>query len=138
MRLFGLKKEDIGAHSIRKGAATHHCNGGTCAPLSGSISLRLSWTTGVKDRYIQYNPAADAYCGRILSLLDQISINFSTLPPHPIKPIDFEQTLLAYPCTQNVDTLERVRQFSLASLLHHSNTILHSQAATFDLSHPYL
>src|SRR3989338_483531 len=123
MRLFGLKKEDIGAHSIRKGAATHHCNGGTCAPLSGSISLRLSWTTGVKDRYIQYNPAADAYCGRILSLLDQNSINFATLPPHTVSPIDFEMTLLAFPSTQSIESLELVRQFSLASLLHHRERI---------------
>jgi hypothetical protein len=124
MRLHGLKKLDIGAHSIRKGAATYLCNGGTCAPSYGSICIRLSWTMGVKDRYIQYNPAADAYCGRILSLLHQNSTQFATLPAHPASPIDFETTALAFPSTRNIESFELARQFFLCSFLHHAPSIL--------------
>jgi len=124
LRLYGLKKSDIGAHSIRKGAATYLCNGGTCAPSYGSICIRLSWTMGVKDRYIQYNPAADAYCGRILSLLHQNSTQFATLPPHPASPIDFETTSLSFPATRKIDSFELVRQFLLSSFLHHAPSIL--------------
>jgi hypothetical protein len=60
----GAKREDIGSHSCRKGAATHVLSlpGG---PSSVSVFLRAGWTLGnVKDRYIHEGDGADQLCGR--------------------------------------------------------------------------
>ena len=123
LRFHSLTAADIGAHSIRKGAATHLANGSTAAPSFSSICIRLSWSMGVKDRYLHYNYAMDAYCGRILALLDQNSYKFAALPPHTLSPIDFAVTQNSFPSTRSVGTLEQVRQYMTACLLHHAAAI---------------
>jgi hypothetical protein len=119
----GLKSSDIGAHSIRKGAATFIANGSTAGPPYAAICIRLSWSMGVKDRYLHYNYATDAYCARILAGLDQNSIKFARLPAHTVIPIDFDVTRNSFPSCIRIDTLEPVRQFMLASLLYCSDSI---------------
>ena len=123
LRFNGLKASDIGAHSIRKGAATFLANGSTAGPPYAAICIRMSWSMGVKDRYLHYNYASDAFCGRILAGLDQNSINFAKLPAHTLSPIDFILTRNCFPSTVRLDTLEPVRQFMLSALLHASTTI---------------
>lgn len=123
LRLHGLSASDIGAHSIRKGAATYLANGSTASPSYSSICIRLSWSMGVKDRYLHYNYAADAYCGRILAGLDQNSTKFATLPAHTLTPLDFILTQNSFPSTEQLPTLEPVRQFMVACLLHGSQAI---------------
>ena len=118
LRFNGLKASDIGAHSIRKGAATFLANGSTAGPPYAAICIRMSWSMGVKDRYLHYNYASDAFCGRILAGLDQNSINFAKLPAHTLSPIDFILTRNCFPSTVRLDTLEQVRQFMLSALLH--------------------
>ena len=118
--LHGLVPDDIGSHSIRKGAATFLANGSTSAPSYSSICIRLSWALGVQGRYLHYNYAADAYCGRILAGLPQSSVLFSTLSPHSSTPFDFQLTKHIFPSTSNIVSLERVRQFMTASILHHA------------------
>jgi len=130
----GLKPSDIGAHSIRKGAATELANGSTCSPSYPSICLRFGWSLGVQDRYIHYNYAADAYCGRILTGLDQNSTFFSILPPHSPERIPFELTRNSFSSTMNVPSLEQVRQFMLCSLLHAADmlkTMLPTRSTVF-------
>ena len=121
LETLGLQPGDIGAHSIRKGAATYLANGSTYAPSYSSICLRLGWSLGVQGRYLHYNYAADAFCGRILAGLDHNSTSFSTLPPHPAHDIPTGLTRNAFPSTENIPTLEPVRQFMLSSLLHASD-----------------
>lgn len=79
----GRTPGSIGAHSIRKGAATFACSGSTAAPSHAAISVRAGWTMGsVKDRYIKFAAAADCYLGRVLAGMDVCGVNFGVLPPH--------------------------------------------------------
>ena len=56
----GINIEDIGVHSIRKGAATYCFGGTTDAPHIVAVCNRAGWTMGkVKDTYIQYKAAGD-------------------------------------------------------------------------------
>jgi integrase len=74
---YGLLNDDIGAHSIQKGAGTYLSTGGTQGPNPVAICLRMSWTLGnTKERYLFTSPSSDAYCGRILSGLDQKTVRY--------------------------------------------------------------
>ena len=77
----GVTPEDIGTHSIRKGAATY-C---TCAVHPGppivSVCLRAGWTIGrVKERYLKYEAAGDQLVGRCLAGIDPQNNRFSNSP----------------------------------------------------------
>jgi hypothetical protein len=51
----GLKPEDIGTHSGRKGAATYASSGSTSGPSAAAIHLRAGWAMGgVQDTYLRY------------------------------------------------------------------------------------
>ena len=64
----GYEPNDIGVHSIRKGAGTYASSGTTAAPSSVSVNNRGGWTLGgVRDVYMLYERAGDQYVGRILS-----------------------------------------------------------------------
>jgi hypothetical protein len=66
-----IDAEDIGVHSIRKGAATYCCSGTTMAPSIAAVCNRAGWSMGqVKDIYIRYEAASDHYVGRIVAGLD--------------------------------------------------------------------
>ena len=62
--ILGARRDDIGSHSCRKGAASYVLSlpGG---PTSVSVYLRAGWSLGnVKDRYIHEGQGADQLCGR--------------------------------------------------------------------------
>ena len=65
----GYTPEDIGVHSIRKGAGTYATNGIVAmTPSISAICLRAGWTQGsIKDVYLQFEHAQDTYLGRVLS-----------------------------------------------------------------------
>lgn len=78
----GISIEDIGVHSIRKGAATYCCSGTTCAPHIAAICIRCGWTMGqVKDTYLQYAEAGDQHVGRVVAGLPVLDVKFSTTQP---------------------------------------------------------
>ena len=53
---------EIGSHSIRKGAATYCCAGVHPGPPIVSVGLRAGWTIGrVKERYLKYENAGKNY-----------------------------------------------------------------------------
>lgn len=61
----GLKPEEFGAHSSRKGAATFVSSGSTACPSSTAVSLRAGWVQpGVEDTYKRFEAAGDQYVGR--------------------------------------------------------------------------
>jgi hypothetical protein len=78
----GIEPENIGVHSIRKGAATY-CSSGTTTGVSfAAICVRAGWSMrGLKDRYIKYAEAGDRVCGRTVAGLDVYSHKFSVSPP---------------------------------------------------------
>jgi hypothetical protein len=71
--------DDIGVHSIRKGAASYLASlpGG---PPPAAICLRGGWTMGqIKDIYFHQMQAGDEFTGRCISLLNMMSANFAAI-----------------------------------------------------------
>lgn len=79
----GINIEDIGVHSIRKGAATYCCSGTTSAPHIAAVCNRAGWTMGkVKDTYIQYAEAGDQHVGRVVAGLPVLDKRYACTPPY--------------------------------------------------------
>ena len=79
----GISRDDIGSHSIRKGAATYCSSGPTAYPSSTSIHLRAGWALGgVQVRYLRYEKAGDMHVGRTVSGLPTDQAEFAMLPPY--------------------------------------------------------
>ncbi len=77
----GASPEDLGTHSVRKGAATYCCTGVHPGPPIVSVCLRAGWTLGrVKERYLKYESGGDELVGRSLTGINPQSANFSTSP----------------------------------------------------------
>ena len=78
----GYDIDDIGVHSIRKGAATFCCSGTTDAPQIAAICNRAGWTMGkVKDVYLKYGAAGDQYVGRVVAGLPTQKASFACSQP---------------------------------------------------------
>lgn len=114
----GYTYQDIGVHSLRKGAGTFALNGivGVSASVS-AVCLRAGWTQGaIKDKYLKYEGAADTYLGRILAgypLTGPNAVKFGTLPPiwgENVTNPDVQHALkIAFPvvCDENFQTQSR-------------------------------
>jgi len=77
----GVNPDEIGVHSIRKGAATY-CTSGTTAGVNFvAVCVRAGWSMGFKDTYLQYSEAGDQLCGRTVAGLDVNSHLFAISPP---------------------------------------------------------
>ena len=77
----GYEVNDIGTHSIRKGAVSYLASlpGG---PPAASTCIRAGWTMGkVKDIYIKYVASGDQFVGRCVSLLSLLRDDFGASPP---------------------------------------------------------
>jgi hypothetical protein len=75
--------ERIGAHSARKGSATHLTAGTLNPPPLPSVAHRGEWSQGtVQDVYFNFAQPGDHYIGRKLAGLDPTSTQFRVLPPH--------------------------------------------------------
>ena len=73
--------QDIGTHSIRKGAATYCCAGVHPGPPVISVCLRAGWSVGrVKERYLKYENAGDELVGRTLTGIPPTSCKFGISP----------------------------------------------------------
>jgi hypothetical protein len=136
---YGLTVDDLGAHSLRKGAGTFMSTGSTASPSYASICIRMSWSLGnTQERYLHYNHAADGYCGRILSGLPQTSVNFAVLPPHPLHPLSCEVTKLVFPMSVKCVGVERVRQMCICSLVYHQKWLVSVLPSTSSLAYSFL
>lgn len=59
----GMNLEDLGTHSMRKGAATYCSSGSTACRSSTSVHLRAGWALqGVQVTYLRYQEAGDRFC----------------------------------------------------------------------------
>ena len=78
----GMEAEDIGTHSIRKGAGTY-CSSQPSGPNPQSIRLRMDHSIGnVESRYIFEGEGTDQMLGRVVAGLDFNTLDFAALPPH--------------------------------------------------------
>jgi hypothetical protein len=137
---FGYDLDDLGTHSIRKGAATYLASipGG---PSAISCCIRGGWTIGnVKERYFKYSEAGDQFVGRCLSLLNILSVEFSVSPPF-FECSDENQNgfinnliLAQFPALSNSANSAnsakhgKLLRMMLASILFHRNWLLDSDA----------
>ena len=75
--------ENLGRHSIQKGAASY-CSSGSKLSLSiVSICLYSVWTiSGSKERYLKYENDGDQFVSRLVCGLNPSSPEFSISPPY--------------------------------------------------------
>jgi len=113
----GLKPEDLGSHSARKGAATFASSGSTACPPQAAINLRGGWSMpGVQSTYIRYEAAGDQFTGRTLAGLPIDRPEFAILPPH----FAHDQQTAIRDCFPGAPaSMSRVLEFSLAAVVHH-------------------
>lgn len=78
----GMKPQDVGSHSFRKGAATHVSSFDVVTETN--VNFRAGWNQGrVRGRYIFGTPGADQLIGRILSGLNiHNCLEFLCISPH--------------------------------------------------------
>jgi hypothetical protein len=122
VKAFGFDPEDLGTHSIRKGAISYLSSlvGG---PPAAAVCIRAGWTMGkIRDVYMQYVASGDQYAGRSLCLLPIMLPEFGASPP--FFPLDFQvwgTSLLPrqFPMLSQVVHLQRLMLMSLASILYH-------------------
>ena len=127
---------DIGIHSLRKGAATYlgSLPGG---PSPVAICHRCGWSTGkVLDIYFQHLQRGDEFVGRCLSLLNLMSSDFALSPAYFDADLVSEQWMKnclqrVFPCFYHLDNMQRILQQCLASMMHHREHV-----ARFEANHP--
>ncbi len=131
----GIQKEDIGAHSLRKGAASFCASGSTACPSSTSVHLRAVWSSiGVQDTYLRYESAGDMFVGRTVSGLPIDQAEFSILPPFFSENSDFVKDIITQ-CFPNMPSkLFNVCKFCLASVIYHESFL----RETLPKNHPVL
>jgi hypothetical protein len=73
--------EDIGLHSIRKGAESFCANGTTGGPSFAAVCVRADWSMGIlKDRYVKNMEAGDQVVGRTVSGLNVCTVEYIVSP----------------------------------------------------------
>ncbi|ETW03689.1 hypothetical protein H310_05075 [Aphanomyces invadans] len=116
--------EDIGTHSVRKGAATYVCSGSTAGPSIISVCLRCGWSLGnVVERYMHYEKAGDQFVGRTVAGLPLNKADFAVLPPHFTSNSDAtvdDTVMLLFPVLSAVPKFVPMLRLFLASLVQHS------------------
>ena len=77
----GLDVEDLGSHSVRKGAYSLAVTGSTVSPPIIYIFLCACWILGaVNERYLHYKKVGNNFLGRTVSGLDILSPEFFISP----------------------------------------------------------
>eukprot|EP00834_Sanchytrium_tribonematis_P008005 NODE_831_length_3642_cov_0.596669.p1 type:complete len:758 gc:universal NODE_831_length_3642_cov_0.596669:113-2386(+) len=121
----GLDLDDIGTHSIRKGASTYVSSGSTACPSASAIQIRAGWSLpGVQNTYLRYDSAGDMHVGRVVSGLPLESPKFAILPPFFKQQDKNDETVktAVNDLFPNIPTnLKRVAEFCLASVVFHSD-----------------
>jgi hypothetical protein len=128
----GIRWQDIGTHSIRKGAATY-ASSSPGGPSAASISVRAGWTMGrVRNIYIRYEAGGDMFVGRCLACLPLLLAEFSASPAHFVRTqglahnfvdgvsaIWIQTTKRAiYPMLVDIPLLGSILEHCLASLIY--------------------
>lgn len=122
--LSGVLPEDIGTHSLRKGASTFVSNGSVAGPSITSLCLRAGWSIGdVLDRYLRFEAAGDQYVGRVVNGLPVSSHEFAVLHPyfHPVSEEVLRAVEIAFPMLYRFVDLRAVLVNCLASAMHHKD-----------------
>jgi hypothetical protein len=112
--------DDIGTHSMRKGAATYCSSGSTACPPAIAVHLRAGWALGgVQDRYLRHDSAGDMFVGRTVSGLPILKAEFATLPPRFQGGRD-QVASAKQICFRGLpQSLALISEYALASIVYH-------------------
>ena len=152
LKAHGYSPDDIGVHSIRKGAGTYATNGIVAqTPSISAICLRAGWSQGaIKDLYLQYEHAQDTYLGRILAGLPvtgKDAHRFLDLPPvfgkNILDPVVKAALKRAFPVTQHPEFPASAmgvfnRMLAVVVKNHFWMTTLVAEEPEVYRNHPYL
>lgn len=120
LELDGISAEDIGTHSVRKGAGTYCTACNVECPSHVAVCTRCGWKLdGVQGTYLQYAAAGDQHVGRTLALLPSFDANFAILPPFFVGGEDLIDTALKDIFSGFPQSMRGVLRFCLASLVFH-------------------
>ena len=118
---FGIKIEDIGVHSLRKGAASFVSSGSTCAPPQVATNIRARWSMGIiQDTYLRYEAAGDQYVGRVVCGLPLSSPKFAVLPCQVDCSVEESNKMVEAVFPSIPGKLHCMARFFAASILYHS------------------
>jgi hypothetical protein len=127
-----MQYDDLGTHSMRKGAATYASSGSSMTPSAAAIHLRAGWKLGgVQDTYLRYESAGDMYVGRVVSGLPIHNPEFDVVGPFLQGDDNYAE--LVRTCFINIpDNLVFIAGRCLASLVYHHEFI----CETLTINHP--
>ncbi|ETM41313.1 hypothetical protein L914_12895 [Phytophthora nicotianae] len=116
----GVRCDDIGTHSMRKGAATYCSSGSTACPPAIAVHLRAGWALGgVQDRYLRHDLAGDMFVGRTVSGLPILKADFATLPPR-FKGGQDQVEVAKRICFRGLPrNVTLIAEYALASIIYH-------------------
>jgi hypothetical protein len=124
LRRFGVDPNDVGTHSIRKGAASYCSSGSTSCPQPTAVHLRAGWSLGgVQNTYLRYQAAGDMHVGRTVCGLPQSSELFAILPPQFVVADGTVSEATRATFGDVPQQLQLVAEFALASLVYHYDYI---------------
>jgi hypothetical protein len=132
----GIDSNDLGTHSLRKGATTFAQAGSPDGCNYAVMSNRGGW--GSKDAhmsiYVQTAPGGDQFAGRTLAGAPVNTIQFALLPPHfgPASRVVCDAMRACFPTLSKIPAVVPILYNCLASLVYHSEWI----KETFDRRHP--
>ena len=116
----GIKPENLGAHSERKGGLVYATSGTTAAPNIISVQLRAGWhIEGVANRYLRYSEAGDQHVGRTVAGLPPLSSSFAILPPFFPSRTEAVNLALRISFPRAPENLSMVLEYCLASVVYH-------------------
>ena len=121
----GLTHNDLGTHSLRKGASSYCSSGSTACPPSVAVHLG-----GVQDRYLRYEAAGDQYVGRTVSGLPLTHEQFATLPPFFKERNELLSSTIQECFTNLPNNLKLVSEFCLASVVYHKSFLVNTLPKT--------
>ena len=130
----GINGNDLGTHSLRKGAATFCASGSTACPSSTAVHLRAGWSLGgVQNTYLRYEAAGDMFVGRTVCGLPIDSHEFSILPPHFASRTDTISQAIRVMFPNAPPSFDFILEFALASLVYHADYLKSSLSSTHPL-----
>lgn len=116
----GIAINELGTHSVRKGAATFCASGSTDCPAITAIQLRAGWRLeGVTGRYLRFAAAGDQHVGRTVTGLDPMSPDFAILPPFFVEHTTAVTRAINVSFPNAPAKLMETLEFCLASLVYH-------------------
>jgi hypothetical protein len=117
---YNIEPDNLGTHSLRKGAATYCSSGSSAAPPVQAINLRAGWAMcGVQDRYYRFESSGDYYVGRTVCGLPILSEQFALLcPSFRTMDIGIEASEALYPNLP--EPMRAIKQYLAASFCYHA------------------